>query len=128
MFRVNGYHVALGACCKHKGKNMKKFKMKPKLLMVALTVTALLPIGGFAQEGLFQHGVGDGNGSPNSLMNKSESTVGGNLIGQSFGSTGAEITGQTFGTPLGSGLFVMLAAGAGYVTIKSRKKQNGKEK
>ena len=48
----------------------------------------------------------------------------GNLTGQGFGATDGNITGQTFGTPLGSGLFVMFAAGAGYAIIKSRKKQN----
>jgi len=100
--------------------------MKPKVLMVALAVMALFPIGTFAQEGLFQRG--DGNGSTNGLMNRSESTVGGCFTGQGFGATGAEITGQTFGAPLGSGLLVMLVAGAGYVTFKSRKKQNRKEK
>ena len=128
-FRViDDYHAALGACRKHKGQTMKKFKMKPKVLIVVLAVMAMLPIGTFAQEGLFQRGVGDGNGSTNGLMNRSESTVGGNLSGQGFGATGAEITGQTFGAPLGSGLFVMLAAGASYVTIKLRKNQNRKEK
>ncbi len=58
------------------------------------------------------------------LMGRAESMLGGDFTGQGFGATGAEITGQTFGAPLGSGLFVMLAAGAGYATMKSKKKQN----
>lgn len=63
----------------------------------------------------------------NSLMDRSSGTVGGNFTGQGFGATNGNITGQTFGTPLGGGLFVLLAAGASYATLKSKKKQNGKE-
>lgn len=124
-FKVNhDYHVALGACRKHKYQEMKKFKMKPKMLIVAMAVMSMLPIGTFAQEGLFQRGDTDGNGSANGLMNRSGSTVGGNFTGQGFGATNGNITGQTFGTtPLGSGLFVLLAAGAGYATFKSKKTQ-----
>lgn len=62
------------------------------------------------------------------LMGRSESTVGGYFTGQGFGSTGANITGQTFNVPLGGGLFIMLAAGASYATVKSRKNQNKKRK
>ena len=126
---------------------MKKFKMKPKLLLLA-AIVLLFPIVITAQNGMFQRGVSDEtnyrNGSINGLMNRIESTVGGcftgqgfgatdgNLTGQGFGVTNGNISGQTFGTPLSSGLFVMLAAGAGYATFKSRKKQkqnqNRKEK
>ena len=131
-FRViDDYYAALGACRKHKGQTMKKFKMKPKVLL-AMAVLSLLPFCMSAQEGMFRRGVADeansGNGNINGLMGRSEGAVGGYFTGQGFGVTNGNITGQTFGTPLGSGLFVMLAAGAGYVTIKSRKKQNGKEK
>lgn len=65
--------------------------------------------------------------SSNGLMNRGIETVGGNINGQGFGATNGNITGQTFGTPLGSGLFVMLAASVGYATLKSRKNQNRKE-
>ena len=106
---------------------MKKFKMKPKAMMLAMAVLPLLPIGGFAQEGLFQRGVTDevyyGHGSTSSLMGRDESTAGGYFTGQGFGATNGNITGQTFGTPMGSRLFVMLAAGAGYATLKSKKTQ-----
>lgn len=64
----------------------------------------------------------------NELMNRSGGSVGSNLSGQGFGATNGNLTGQTFGTPMGSGIFVLLAAGVGYATIKSMKKQNGKEK
>ena len=67
-----------------------------------------------------------------SLMGQGFGATNGNLTGQGFGVTNGNITGQTFGTPLGGGLFVLLAAGAGYATLKSkqsqRKNQNRKEK
>ena len=109
--------------------------MKPKLLLFTVAVVSLLPIGMIAQNGMFQRGDIDGTVSTNGLMNRSESTVGGcftsqgfgatngNLTGQGFGVTNGNITGQTFGTPLGSGLFVLLAMGASYATFKSKKKQ-----
>ena len=108
-------------------------KKKKKTLVFSLLVAAgmLLSSNLPAQEqngrpgGLFGEAVPT---ESNGLMGRSESTAGGYFTGQGFGATGAEITGQTFGAPLGSGLFVMLAAGAGYATIKSRKKQIRKEK
>lgn len=102
--------------------------MKPKVLIVVLAVMAMLPIGTFAQEGLFQRGVGDGNGSTNGMMGRNEGAVGGYFTGQGFGATNGNITGQTFGAPLGSGLFFLLTAGIGYSALKSKKNQNRKEK
>ena len=55
------------------------------------------------------------------VMGRGTGTVGVDFTGQGFGATDGDITGQTFGAPLGSGLLVMLAAGASYATIKSRK-------
>lgn len=122
---------------------MKKFKMKPKVLL-AMAVLSLLPVGMSAQEGMFRRGVADeansGNGNINGLMGRSEGAVGGyftgqgfgvtngNLSGQGFGVTNGNITGQTFGAPLGSGLFFLLTAGIGYSALKSKKNQNRKEK
>ncbi len=146
-FRViDDYHAVLGACRKHKGQTMKKFKMKPKVLL-AMAVLSLLPFGMSAQEGMFRRGVSDvtscGNGSTNGMMGRSEGAVGGyftgqgfgatsgDLTGQGFGATNGNITGQTFGAPLGSGLFFLLTAGIGYSALKSKKtkqNQNGKEK
>ena len=96
-------------------------------MLLWVAVVLLFPIGMIAQNGMFQRGVSDdancGNGSINGLMNRSESTVGGCFTGQGFGATNGNITGQTFGAPLGGGLFVLLAAGAGYATMKSKKTQ-----
>ena len=134
MFRNKSYLVALGACRKHIGQTMKKFKMKPKVLLV-MAVLSLLPVGMSAQNGLFRRGVVDeanyGNGSTNGMMGRNEGAVGGYFTGQGFGATNGNITGQTFGAPLGSGLFFLLTAGIGYSALKSKKtkqNQNRKEK
>lgn len=63
------------------------------------------------------------NTSSSGMMNRSNDVVGSNLNSQGFGATEGNITGQTFGAPLGSGLFVLLAAGVGYATLKAKKKQ-----
>lgn len=143
---IDDYSVALGVCRKHKGQTMKKFKMKPKVLL-AMAVLSLLPFGMSAQEGVFRRGFIDeancGNRNTNGLMGRSEGAVGGyftgqgfgatsgDLTGQGFGVTNGNITGQTFGAPLGSGLFFLLTAGIGYSALKSKKtkqNQNRKEK
>lgn len=116
--------MALGACCKHKVQTMKKFKMKPKVLL-AIAVLLLSPITMNAQDNENRYGLQPWFGT--SLLGRESGNVdGGDLNGQNFGETNGDITGQTFGVPLGSGLFVMLAAGIGYATIKTRKKQNRK--
>ena len=93
-----------------------KHKTKARWLLLAL----LLPLTAAAQQdgsgGLF----GRGN-----LRDGTEAQCG--ILNQGFGGTQGGVTNQTFGeTPLGSGLLVMLAASAGYATIKSKKKKNNK--
>ena len=115
---------------------MDKTRKKTIVLSILVALGMLLPASLSAQEqkggrygGLFGENAPEAS---NGLMNRSESTVGGNFTGQGFGATNGNITGQTFGAPLGSGLFVLLAAGAGYATMKSKKtqkqNQNRKEK
>lgn len=116
-------------------KTLKKSKAKTVALSLTIAASMSLPLGAYAQDGLFQRGVTDemyyGHGSTNGLMNKNDGFIGGNLNGQFFGATNSNLTGQTFGAPLGSGLFVLLAAGASYSVLKSkktqRKNQNRKE-
>ena len=103
---------------------------KKKTLAISLLMAAgiLWPISLSAQEqgshgGLF----GDYYlNSSSGIFGRGSSTLEGDLDGQSFGETNGDITGQTFGddAPMGSGLFIMLAAGAGYATLKTKKKQN----
>ena len=104
-------------------------KRKKKTLAFSLVVAAgmLLPSNLPAQEQNDRPGGLFGETAPTAsdgLMRRNEGTAGGYFTGQGFGATSGNITGQTFGAPLGSGLFVMLAAGAGYATMKSKKKQN----
>lgn len=109
---------------------MKKYKQKAKLLILAIVVGLLSSFRLSAQVqnnrpgGLF----GDPVPTSNGLMNRSNGLFEGNIYGQGFGETNVDITGQTFGTPLNGGLFVLLLAGVGYGTSKTRKKQNRKEK
>ena len=109
----------------------KKKKKKNLAFSLLLAVGMLLPSHLPAQEQNGRPGGLFGETTPtvsDGLMRRNEGTAGGYFTGQGFGATSGNITGQTFGAPLSSGLLVMLAAGAGYATIKSRKKQNRKEK
>ena len=119
-------------------ENSGKKKTKALVMALSMAVVGLLPTVAVAQGGgLFGRGDDAYNqGLPNrgtasgyGMLDRGGS---GNysLSNQQFGSGtngGYELTNQTFGeTPLGSGLLVMLAAGAGYATIKSKKKKNNK--
>ena len=55
------------------------------------------------------------------LTNQGFGFTQGGLDNQGFGATNGGITNQTFGAPLGSGLLILLAASAGYATLKKRK-------
>ena len=109
--------------------NKRKKKNLAFSLLVAMGM--LLPFHLPAQEqngrpgGLFGEAVPT---ESDGMMRRNEGSAG-YFTGQGFGATSGNITGQTFGAPLSSGLLVMLVAGAGYATIKSREKhQNRKEK
>ena len=106
---------------------MDKTRKKTIVFSILVVVGMLLSASLSAQEQQSgRHGGLFGENIPSissGLMNRSESTVGGNFTSQGFGATNGNITGQTFGAPLGGGLFVLLAAGAGYATMKSKKTQ-----
>lgn len=96
---------------------MKKRKTKAHVLSLAMVFALTIPLGASAQEGLFQRGVSDeayyGYGSANSKTD---------LLGhRSMGATGT-IDNQIFGqpVPMGSGVILLLAAGAGYVILKRK--------
>ena len=124
------YHVALGACRKHKEQQMNKFKLKMLLVVMATGLLWSPTLSAQEQNGRPGGLFGENNANTsNGLMNKSSGTAGGYFTGQGFGATGAELTGQTFGeeAPLGSGLLVLLAASAGYATLKTKKKQQNRK-
>ena len=110
---------------------MRNYKTKNKWNVTTLLLALLLPMGVFAQGGLFQRG--DGSElyyGQSDAVNKSLLLRDGEMIGalsnQGFGNPigGSDLTNQTFGAPLGSGLFVLLLAGVGYSVLKSIKKNN----
>ena len=106
-------------------KNTKR-KLKTMALMVSMAVGVLLPRTVGAQD-LFSgnpinnqtFGVSNGGNITNQMFGISAEA---NITNQTFGnSTESTITNQTFGVPLGSGLLIMLAAGAGYASLKRKK-------
>ena len=87
------------------------------MLSAAMAAMSLLPMGAFAQEGLFQRGVSDetyyGYGGANRETE---------LLGHRSVQTTGYINNQTFGqsVPVGSGVILLLAAGAGYAILKKK--------
>ena len=108
---------------------MNQLKKKTLLLTLTLSVGLLLPMGVSAQKGggIFYRGDKAENVDNVSMMSRG-ATGGYNLNNQNFGSNGYELHNQTFGqetTPLGGGLLILVAAGAGYA-LKKRKNNNKK--
>lgn len=91
-----------------------------------MSVALSIPIIASAQGGLFQRGE-ESNENAGFLRN-GEGAI--NVTNQTFGHPmeGVNVTNQTFGAPLGSGLFTMLLAGAGYAAMKSNKRNNKNKK
>lgn len=109
---------------------MNKSKRNKKVLLLTLALSAglLLPLDMNAQKGgMFARGNKTESTDNFSMMNRG-STGGYDLHNQQFGSNtigGYDLHNQTFGqeAPLGSGLLILAAAGAGYA-LKKRKKNN----
>ena len=105
---------------------MNKLKKRTLLLTLALSAVLLLPMGVSAQKGggIFYRGDKAENVDNVSLMSRG-ATGGYNISTEQFGSDangGYQIGTEQFGqdAPLGSGLFIMAAAGAAYA-LKKRK-------
>ena len=100
-------------------------RMRKKLIVLAFMLMLALPISTLAQGGVFQRGSSDGNTEKSTGLLRNETTTN-TLTNQGFGNPidGSDLTNQTFGAPIGSGLFVMLMAGAGYAVMKANKKNN----
>lgn len=97
---------------------MKKLKMTKKALMLSLAMLVAAPIGAFAQEeGLFQRGVND-----EAYYGFGGSTEKSGLLGDRSVQTTGTINNQIFGqpVPLGSGVLLLIAAGAGYAALKRK--------
>lgn len=114
---------------------MRNIKTKNKLKMLAMVMALSIPMAAMAQGGLFQRGdepAGPRNSFATSLTNQGFGNPfdGSIVTNQTFGNPtdGVNVTNQTFGAPLGSGLFTLLLASAGYATIKSNKRNNKSKK
>ena len=120
---------------------MEKLKMTKKALALSLAMS--MAIGALAQNGLFQRGDSDIGSKPHSVLMRDGATAlslsnqqfgsllgGENVTNQGFGVlyVSPGITNQSFNTPLGSGMLVLLAASAGYATVKSRKRNRTQNK
>ena len=107
---------------------MNKLKKKTLLLTLTLSTVLLLPMGASAQTGggVFYRGDKAENVDNVSMMNRG-ATGGYNISTEHFGSGtngGYQIGTEQFGqesAPLGSGLFIMAAAGAAYAFSKRKK-------
>lgn len=121
----------------------KKMKTKTIVILLAMAAGVVLSPPMVAQNdgsrGLFGRGGNNDYANRNEvgasgLLNQGFGATAGNLTNQGFGftqdgldnqgfgATNGGITNQTFGeTPTGSGLLILLAAGAGYATLKKRK-------
>ena len=106
---------------------MNNFKKKTMLLTWALSVGLLLPMSASAQTGggVFYRGDNAESTGDNGVMSRG-ATGGYNISTEHFGSGtngGYQIGTEQFGqdAPLGSGLFIMAAAGAAYAFSKRKK-------
>jgi hypothetical protein len=110
---------------------------RDRLLLLAMILALFLPLNAkpVAPKGLFGRGGNrDSGGIANQgfgatqggLMNQGFGATEGNVTNQGFGATSGGITNQTFNAPIGSGLFVLLAAGASYATVKTKKRKSNR--
>lgn len=125
-------------------KTLKKSKARVIALSLTVAASLSLPLGAYAQDGLFQRGVSDevyyGAGGSNyesknyGLFGNSNRDVltSGDVTNHPFGYqvNPNGITNHPFGntTPLGGGTLVLIGAGAVYAVAKSKKKQSSKSK
>ena len=91
------------------------------LLPVAVSSQGLFKRGGVTDENHYGYG-GTAEQTTGLFGNRSG---GATLANESFGAAGSVINNEPFGAPIGGGIAILLAAGAGYALIQSKKnKQN----
>lgn len=109
---------------------MNRKRLKALVLSMGLGVAMLTATPALAQmigqPGEHPDGLSSGYSHKNGLMQRGGNRDGGSIFGnEAFGAAGSEIHNEPFGAPVGSGLGILLAAGAGYALIQSKKnKQN----
>ena len=111
--------------------NTKRKKLKAIAHSMMVVAGMLLPVGTFAQDnssgGMLNYDRSSESHNTGFLGRGSASYDGISL--QNFGEGEDDLTLQNFGeAPLGSGWLILMASGAGYAALKSRKKQNTRKK
>ena len=101
-------------------KKQTQKRGKAVALSLAMAAAISLPLVASAQEGLFQRGVSDETYS--STMNEKETSgVFSHRNTQTTGVINNQIFGQS--VPVGSGVFILLAASAGYAALKRKEEK-----
>ncbi len=107
--------------------NSKRKTTKTLALLAAMAVGLALPSSVEAQQGgkggVFGRGSDSGHGNEKGttgMLNQSLSTTNGGLNDQIFGGTNGGFVNEGFGTPIGGGLLILVAAGAGYAILKRK--------
>ena len=105
---------------------MDKTRKKTIVFSILVALGMLLPVSLSAQEQKGRPGGllgSEGNVEGYSFFGKGGSLFSWAIDEEDFGANEGNINVEDFGTPLGSGIVVLLTAGPGYATLKS-KKQN----
>ena len=109
-------------------KKQTKKRGKAVALSLAMAEALTLPLGALGQ-GLFGE-AGDSGGDHSLLGRGNRGTTEGTFTHQTFGTNHeGNFTHQTFGdnVPVGSGLFILLAAGVGYAATKRKKNKKNQQ-
>ena len=111
---------------------MRNIKTNKKRKVLAMVMALSVPMAATAQGGLFQRGEEPTRSNATaSLTNQGFGNPmdGSDVTNQTFGhpTEGVNVTNQTFGAPLGSGLFTLLLASAGYAATNSIKRNKSKK-
>lgn len=109
---------------------MNRKKLKSIVFLMVLVAAMLTATSVQAQlidqRGRYPDGLFPRSSHEDGLMQRGGNRDGGSTVSnEAFGAAGSVINNEPFGAPIGGGLVVLLAAGAGYALIQSKKnKQN----
>ncbi len=111
---------------------MKNNKMTLKVFVLSMGMGAAMLTASSSQAQMIEQRGGHRNdmfkeNGQNGLMQRGGNRSDGSTVGnEAFGATGSEINNEPFGVPIGGGIGFLLAAGAGYALIQSKKTNRSK--
>ena len=107
---------------------MRNNKTKRRFLRLLMLVTLSIPLGAFAQGGLFLRGNSEKESQNTVFLRNGEEGI--TVTNQPFGhfTEGVDVTNQTFGVPIGNGILTLLVAGVGFAALKSNKRNKKSRK